>query len=554
MKRKLFLKRSQAFLTAALIGCFAFAGCSGPQNAQSSGTGSTAAVSKTAADQNSPAWEKDKDRASKLTWYVNADWWNTTYGDDPVTKKMKEDLNLDITFQTGDDTKLNGLFGSGQLPDLITVFDSQSQVAKKADTWALPLNDLADQYDPYFYKAAADETLKWYRMSDGKTYGYPSYSNTSEDYEKGYLQAGQFFAVRQDVYNAIGKPDMTTPDGFLNGLKAMKEKFPDLMPIGMRSFVGSAGTTSTSSIGSDLQDYLGVPISNKDGTYYNRNLDPEYLSWVKVLSKAYQAGCISDDTFSDDNTAFEEKVSSGKYGSVFISGAAQLSGALQKNISADPSRKYIAVDGPKSSLGNEPRLAQSGISGWSITYISKNCKDPQKAIELFTYLISDYGRNLCTFGIEGETYSVDQDGKEVLLPEVAKERDTNPDNYKKKYRLGEFCLFGHDSYTAEHGQDMTSEALKQMFEWGKGKVKPQFIIENIGPDVASPQARSLTNINAQWGTTLANLVRSKSDGDFDQTVNSYKAFLDSNDWNSIVGIYNEKMKANEQKLGITEFN
>lgn len=554
MKRKLFLKRSRAFLAAALIGCFAFAGCSGPKNTPS-GASSAATVSKAAVNQDAPAWKTDKSRASKLTWYVNADWWNTTYGDDPVTKKMKEDLNLDITFQTGDDTKLNGLFGSGQLPDIVTIFDSQSQVAKKANTWALPLNDLADQYDPYFYKVAADETLKWYQMSDGKTYGYPSYSNTSKDYEKGYLQPGQFFIVRQDVYNAIGKPDMSTPDGFLNGLKAMKEKYPDLLPFGMRSFVGSAGTSSASSIGSDLQDYLGVPISNKDGTFYNRNLDPEYLSWIKVFSNAYRAGYISDDTFSDDNTAFEEKVSSGKYGSVFISGAAQLSGALQKNISADPNRIYIAVDGPKSSLGNEPRLTQAGISGWTITYISKNCKDPQKAIELFTYLISDYGRNLCTFGIEGETYSVDQDGKEVLLPEVAKERDDNPDNYKKKYRLGEFCLFGHDSYMAEHGKDMVaSEALRQMFEWGKGKVKPQFIIENIGPDAASPQARSLSNINAQWGTTLASLVRSKSDAEFDQTVNSYKAFLESNDWSSIVSIYNEKMKANEQKLGITEFD
>jgi len=554
MKKNLMFRKSWVFLLAVLVGSASLTGCSGSKEAPAQASAANPAGASTAVSKDSPAWKQDQGRSSKLTWYVNADWWNTDFGHDPVTAQMKKDLNLDIKFLTGDDTKLNSLMSSGQMPDIVTIFDSQSQIAKKANTWAQPLNDLADRYDPYFYKTASSDTLKWYQMSDGKTYGYPSYSNTSADYAKGYLQPQTFFVIRQDIYNAIGKPDMSTEDGFLNALSAIKSKYPNLIPFGMRSFKGDAGTTSTSSIGGDLQNYLGVPISNKDGTYYDRNLDPEYLSWISTLSKAYRAGCISDDTFSDDNTAFEEKVGSGKYASVFVSGAIQLGGALQKNYAVDKGHQYIAVDGPKSSSGRQPRLAQSGISGWSLTYISKKCTDPQKAIELYTYLISDYGQNLCMFGIQDKTYSVDKSGKEVFTQEVEIARTTNPDNFKKTYRLGEFCLFGNDRYVAEHGENTTVQALKQMDEWGKGKLKPQFIIENINPDAGTAAARNLTNINNQWGTTLATLIRSRSDADFDKTVASYKTFLNSNDWESIVQIYNKNMKQNETKLGITDFS
>ena len=54
-----------------------------------------------------------KEETTELTWYVNADWWNTDFGKDVVTKKIKEDLNINIKFITGDDTKLNTFLPAG---------------------------------------------------------------------------------------------------------------------------------------------------------------------------------------------------------------------------------------------------------------------------------------------------------------------------------------------------------------------------------------------------------------------------------------------------------
>lgn len=163
-----------------------------------------------------------KKETTDLTWYVNADWWNTDFGKDLVTKKIKEDLNINIKFITGDDTKLNTIFAGGEMPDLLTIFDSNSPVVQKAATWALPLNDLADKYDPYFNKVAEKDTMNWFQLADGKTYGYPNYSNTQNDYDSGNIPAKTAFVIRKDVYETIGKPSFGTPEEFKSVMQQIK--------------------------------------------------------------------------------------------------------------------------------------------------------------------------------------------------------------------------------------------------------------------------------------------------------------------------------------------
>lgn len=498
-------------------------------------------------DKNTPAWKLDKKENTELTWYVNADWFNKDFGNDTVTKKLKEDLKLDIKFLTGDDTKLNTHFASGKLPDIVTIFGGNSQTALKANTWAIPLNELADKYDPYFYKVAQEQTLNWYELKDGNTYGYPSFSNTEEHYESGSIPGADAFIIRQDIYEAIGKPDMSTPDAFLAAMAKIKQQFPDVVPFGFRGFSAQG---DTGSLGPIFQNHLGVPITDDSNKWYNRNLDEDYLTWLKTFNEAQKMGYISDDNFSDDNTKFEEKVARGQYASIMASGIPQLAGTLQKNIATNPAQKYIAVDGPKSTNGREPSLNQTGISGWSVTYISKDVKDPQKAIQLFTYLLSEDGQYLTTYGVEGETFDFNEEGKAVLKPEVVSLRNENPEEYKKKYRLGEFWFFGHDTFAIEHGQNEPVEATAQITDWAKGKLKPQFLIENADPDQGTAEARSLQNINSFWATTLANLLRAKDDKQFDQLVSDYEKFLEENNHDAIVKVRNEKMEQNAEKLNL----
>lgn len=495
-------------------------------------------------DENTPAWKlDDSDEITELTWYVNADWWNTEWGNDVVTKKMEEDLKVKINFIVGDDTKLNTYFAGDDMPDLITIFDSSSQVALKADSWAYPLYDLADKYDPYFRKVASEETINWLSLGDDKTYGYADYSNTAQDYQSGLLYAKTAFVIRKDIYEALGEPSMGTQEEFLNVLGQIKEQYPDLYPLGFNAFT----TDSTGSMGDVLQDFIGVPIQNADGTFYDRNLDEDYLSWIKTFNQAYRNGCISDDSFADDGTAFEEKLKSGKYACIMMDGTPQCSGFLTTWMTDNPGCEYIAIDGPQSTVGNEPTLNQAGISGWMISYITKSCKNPAKAIQIFTYLLSEEGQILTTYGIENETYTINAEGKYELLPEVKEMMVNDNDRYKKEYRLGEFIFFGHDKYKSL-SDDAYPESIKQMQEWGAGKLVPHFILENTDPDVGSAEARSYSALKTEWVTALTSMLRATDDNAFDEALESYKQFREDNNWEDIVKIKDEKMLNNAEKL------
>ncbi|PJN53232.1 hypothetical protein PAEAM_44350 [Paenibacillus sp. GM1FR] len=537
-------KKGIRLLATLLTAVLMITGCSGGSGGSSEGNW-VSIEDRYTVDPEKPAWQLDKkEEATDLTWYVNADWWNTDFGKDIVTKKIKEDLNINIKFITGDDTKLNTFFAGGDMPDLLTVFDSNSPVVQKAATWAMPLNDLAEKYDPYFNKVAAADTLNWFQLADGKTYGYPNYSNTQEDYDSGNIPAKTAFIIRKDVYEALGSPVIGTPEEFQSVMKRIKQEFPALIPFGFNS-IGEG----TGSLGDTLQDFIGVPLETESGEFYDRNLDEDYLTWLKTLNTVYRDGNISDDSFADDGTAFEEKVKSGKYATMLLDGTPQQGGNLQIYMSANPGKEYVAIDGPQSTKGNAPTLNQSGITGWMINFISKDCKDPAKAIQIFTYLLSEEGQTLMNYGIEGETYQTKADGSVELLPAVKDLQLNNADQFKKDYRMGEFMFFGHDRHKAISA-DAFPEAIKQMQEWGKGKLKPHFILENISPDQGTPEARALSAINTKWNTTLVSMVRSKDDASYDNALASYKSFLGENRWEEIVKVRSEKMKLNKEKLGI----
>lgn len=486
-----------------------------------------------------PAWKLDKKKENKLTWYINSDWTMMPWGEDVTTAKIKEDLHLDIEFITGDDTKLNSMMASGDMPDIVTLFDSTSQAAKKAPSWALPLDELAVKYDPYFLEVAKEDTMNWFKLEDGHTYGYPNYSNTAADYESDVISVNTNFIIRKDVYEAIGKPSLATPEEFVKAMNDIKTKFPDLVPF----YISGEGA------GKYFPDWIGVPLE-QDGSFYDRRMDEDYLTWIKAFNEVYRNGDMSDDSFADDGPTFDEKLKAGKYAALFINGISGMGDKLQAFKISNPDAAYIPIDGPQSTVGNKPGLSQTGISGWLTTYITKQCKDPAKAIQLFTYLLDpEEGQLLTRFGVEGVTYQYNEDGKIEFLPEVVELKEKDPDAYSKKYRISEFLFFNHDRNNALMVSDKGS-VLLPMQEWGKGKLQPHFIIEQTDPDAGTPEARSNDAINKKWDTLIVSMIRAKNEKDFDNYIKEYKDFLGKNNWDDVVKVKDEKMESNRKKLGL----
>ena len=51
----------------------------------------------------------------------------------------------------------------------------------------------------------------------------PYYSNTKADYESGNIPVNDNFVIREDVYNALGKPDVSTPENFEKSCNRLKK-------------------------------------------------------------------------------------------------------------------------------------------------------------------------------------------------------------------------------------------------------------------------------------------------------------------------------------------
>ena len=488
-------------------------------------------------DPTIPRWQQvEREERVTLTWFVNEGWWNTSWGEDFVTRTIQEMLNIEVEFIAGGEEELNLLFAGGDIPDIMTLTGgATSQAAMNAPRWAYSLNELAQKYDPYFLNVASADSLNWFELEDGNTYAYPNFSNSWEDFDNDTIPASTAFLIRRDVYEAIGDVDMTTPEGFLAGLEVISEQFPELTPLG-----------GVANFGETLQNLLGVPLLDGEGNFNNRNLDEDYLTWMRTLRTAHDRGFISDDSFVNDGAIWDENVEFGNYATIVADNLTGMSNVLQRRFEGHPGGEYIAIDALRSTVGNAPTLQQAGLSGWLLNFISQG-PNADVAIELFTFLLSDFGQTLTFYGLEGETFEWTEDGMVSVMPHVKELQDTDREAFNEQYRFGEFFLFGHDRWNALNATAWPDAVLQPM-EWGRGQLRPQFIIENINPEWGTNEARSLDAINTEWERIRIELVRASSDADFDALIAEYEAFLRNNNWDSIQEIRNAGIERNRGRL------
>lgn len=493
-----------------------------PSKAASAASAAPEASKAPAADE--PGWKSD---TSPITfdWYINYSWFAGKWGEDLTSQYVtkKTGVNLNLIIPAGNEAeKLNTMIASGKLPDFITL-DKADEAVKKmiAGKMVLPLNELADQYDAYFYKVADPAKISWYTMDDGNMYGYPNASSSKTDYEK-YGQnftSNQTFLVRKDMYEAIGSPDMSTPEGFLNALKAAKEKFPEvngqpLIPLGLHEFTDIGNY----SLESYLQNFLAIP-QQKDGKLYDRTTDPEYLNWLKTFRKAGEMGLLAKDIFIDKRSQMEEKIALGRYFAMLY----QRSDFATQNLSLyqkDPNSVYIAVNGPANSKGDAPTLAGPGISGWTVTLISKNVKDKKRAIEFLSYLISEEGNKDLYLGEKGVTWDT-IDGKDTFKPEVLDLLNKDRTAFDQKYGASFKFWMLMDTNMNLQWAPPSVEPAKQMEDWTKGKAISMAEFDDLNPGGTTPEGIANTKINQLWGKTLPKLLLAKSDSEFDTIFDKF---------------------------------
>ena len=175
-----------------------------------------------------------KNSTVDLSWYINFSWFSGDWGNNMVSKAITEKTGCSISFvtPTGDpNEKLDAMISSDTLPDLITLGWWESgidQMINEGKVYAL--DELSEKYDTYFMKVVDDAVVSWHKSDDGHLYKYPNSACAPSDYSKyDNLASNETFLVRKDIYEAIGSPDMTTPEGFEKAVEKAAKMYPTVV-------------------------------------------------------------------------------------------------------------------------------------------------------------------------------------------------------------------------------------------------------------------------------------------------------------------------------------
>lgn len=539
-------KKRLALALVAVLGIFTLetAAC---------GTQQTVTGVKEEKQEKQTAWERYAKDEITLDWYVNYSWFATPWGDNLVSKTITDETGVDVNFITpiGNETeKLNALIASDSLPDIITLGYWEPQVSELiSGDMVYALNELAEEYDTDFFEVCDEDAVNWYTQEDGNLYCYPNSSVTPSDLKEKENEIGsnETFLVRKDIYEAIGSPDMTTMEGFEAAVKKAVELYPEvdgepLIPIGAQVF-DNEGCVSFDKY---LMNFLAVPWE-KDGQFYDRYTDPEYIEWLKFFRHLGEEGYLSNDIFVDTRTQMEEKLASGRYFCMIYQYTDMLS--QQKTLSQEhPERIYMAVDGPKNSNGDDYTLPSSAVNGWTVTMISKNCKNPERALALMEYMMSEHGQKIIYLGVEGETYDM-VDGKPVLKDEVKELLNTDRTKYDELYGADDAYWMLQDNVMQLQWKQELSPQIEQLEQWSvpyvvyNGQYDVQFAIDSV-------EANEEDKITKLWSQTLPQLLLAPTEESFDETLQNFKDKRLSYGFEDVQQKKTKLMVEAKEKLGI----
>lgn len=541
------------FLAVLLITSFVFGGGrrSGPDSPVTPGTA------------DSPGWMANAQKPVTLDWYLHASWavnqdWGQSRTTQYITQKTGFTLNI-IQPAGNEEERLNAMIASNTLPDLFTINANSQQYRLIVESGlAEPLNRLADQYDPYFYKVINPVTRRWYTEVDGNIYAYPNSSVIPNDFVtyKGMKETGNIFVVRQDIYEAIGRPDMTTPEGFLNALRVARERFPTvngqpLIPLSFDPFDERGLSTD---LGEEMAARLAINFE-VNGKYDDPGIgpnNPEFVRWLKVFRQATQEGLIPTDVFVDKRQQVEEKIAQGRYFATFVQ-VWDYNAAEQALYDSDPRKIYIGVPGPLNSRGDPPKFGGvGGVAGWLITMVSTNCKDKGRAIQAMTYFISEEGQRDNLFGVPGEMYTM-VNGKPVRTPEHKARITNNRDATMAEWGASQQIFFLYSEPYEWVNQDMADlypyERQSRLFYRDNVISYAQYAgVTNFEP--GSDEAIAYDEIRRQWARVSSDLLHAANDAEFDRIWNEYQRFKADHNYALIQDKATAIMNENKRKIGI----
>jgi putative aldouronate transport system substrate-binding protein len=481
-------------------------------------------------DNDEPADAGEGAPVKHVDWYVDLSWMHTFWGEDMISSHIKETQGFDINIITppagGEAERMTTMVASGDIPDLITLFWGDAMVSEMISAnLVLPLNELAEQYAPEFFVNADPSILEWNRQPDGNVYGFNSFTTTPNEVANDpNVFSNYSVLVRRDIYEAIGSPDMSTTEGFLDALRAAHEAFPEveygpLVTLGSQQFHTENHFEGSIGFASLLHDFLAIP-REINGQINDRFTDPEYLRWMRMFRQATSEGLIPMDVFVDTGEEFNNKVETGRYFALLVQWV-DITIYLANWYNDDPARAYMAIPGPRNINGSDPTLSAGSPNGWLTNMISATSGNEANAMQFMSYMASPEAIRYIFLGFEGVHYEVNADGSYRRTDAFVESLTNDWDLHNRTYGTNVWGFFNTSPASMQFIDD-TTDAVRLARDIYKPYAAYAGAFSFRPFDADSPHLLQEMSTNTLWNATLPQLLLAPSDAAFDDVLQTFE--------------------------------
>lgn len=318
------------------------------------------------------------------------------------------------------------------LPDIVQIPGASN--AYKTEIYALalqgtliPLEELIREHAPNIAKLIWEEQPelgKAFTAPDGHIY------HIAQNYLGTNAAGSRSLLLRTDWLDTLNLEVPVTIDDWYNVLKAFKEGDPNGNGLADEIAISAFSKNGLTEYG-----YLatafglaapGTKYIDDNGTVVCQYDLPDFKDFLAFLNKLYAEGIMDPEYTLGAEAKMNALASKDILGccshyaefALLWSGTARSAG----NPNSEKAEYHLVVP-PMPQDGSDIRMIDRTMVGH--TYgITKNCKDPVLAIKWLDYVYANpEGRDMLLYGLEGLTYTVDENGNKQWTEYVANHPD-----------------------------------------------------------------------------------------------------------------------------------
>ncbi|MFA9557078.1 ABC transporter substrate-binding protein [Evansella sp. AB-rgal1] len=323
-------------------------------------------------------------------------------------------VNFRMEHLVGDiNQRIGVMVASGDYPDVIVPDDT---IDTLLDAKALiPLNDLLEEHGQNIL-AAYDEYLHMFTQDDGNIYYIPFGATVNEFQPNPNIDQGAFW-IQRGILKEYGFPEINTLDEYLEIITRYAAENPEIDGMRTIPFTGLTYDWRFFAFSNAPNHLAGYPndggvmidMETHEATVY---ADSEYTKeWLKSLNDLNADGLLDQEMFVMNYDEYLAKLSSGRVLGFFDYGWQFGNARNALRDAGNPDREFMALPIVFDGVEQDQYLDPPSFTSNRGVGITVNAENPERIIQFFDHIIQEEQQKKIMWGLEGEHYTVDEDGR-----------------------------------------------------------------------------------------------------------------------------------------------